>query len=78
MADRNALVTVYDLVLLAETDKALGLACVDEMDGKNVQFWIPKSQIDRRKGLSVFAEVGELDIPRWLAEEKNLEYESDD
>jgi hypothetical protein len=41
MADRNALVTVYNLVLLVETPLALGLASADEMDGKNVQFWMP-------------------------------------
>lgn len=73
--DGNDLVTVSDLVLLAETDKAYGVAVVEgEAEKKNVEYWLPKSQVDRitmKKG----GDTGEVDIPRWLAEKNNLEYE---
>jgi len=73
--DGNDLVTVSGLVLLKETDKALGVAVVSEMQGHQVSHWLPKSMIDARRGLDAFGEVGECDLPRWLAEKNSLEYE---
>jgi hypothetical protein len=68
------LVTVKQLVLLAETEKALGVAVLEEMEGRKVQYWLPKSQIDR-KDLEAFGQVGDVQMPRWLAEKNDLEYE---
>ncbi len=70
------LVTVGDLVFLAETDKAIGVAIVSEEIKPNpkVEFWLPKSQIDRQT-MHTKGEVGEVDIPRWLAEKNNLDHE---
>lgn len=51
-----------------ETDKAL--LCVFE-DGR--EEWIPKSQIRRPDSeVNEKGDVGEIAIPVWLAEEKNL------
>jgi len=72
----NDWVTVGELVLIRETEKAWGVSVVAEMAGKEVQFWLPKSQVDRIT-MTAFGEVGEVDIPRWLAEKNNLEYEDD-
>lgn len=69
------LVTVKGLKLLVTSDKALGV--VFEEEGKikdKVELWIPTSQVDRctmkKKG-----DVGEVDIPRWLAEKNDLDYD---
>jgi len=79
MGRGDDLVTVAGLVLLKETEKALGVAVVADMvegeTGREVQVWLPKSLIDRREGLDDFGVCGEVDIPRWLAEKNNLEYE---
>lgn len=75
MGRGDDLVTVSGLVLLVETDKALGLAVADELVGRSVQFWIPKSLVDARRGLDAFGCVGELDCARWWAEKNELEYE---
>jgi len=75
MGRGDDLVTVSGLVLLVETEKALGLAVADELEGKKVDYWIPLSLVDARRGLSVFGEVGAIDVPRWWAEKQGLEYE---
>jgi hypothetical protein len=78
MGRGDDLVTVSGLVLIKETDKALGVSVVDEMEehAKNaVQAWLPLSLIDARRGLDAYGICGEVDIPRWLAEKNNLEYE---
>jgi hypothetical protein len=72
------LVTIKELILLTTTDKALGVAFVEEGKVKDkVELWIPKSQVDRctmkKKG-----DVGEVDVPRWLAEKNDLDYEDGD
>jgi hypothetical protein len=72
------LVTVQNLVLLVETDKALGVAIVEDGQKKSkVEFWLPKSQVDRCT-MKVKGEIGEVDVPRWLAEKNDLEYEDGD
>jgi hypothetical protein len=77
MADGNDLVTVYDLVLIRETEKAYGVVHKEEIAFgkclKPIDVWLPKSQVDR--STLVYLKPGEVDIPRWLAEKNNLEYE---
>jgi hypothetical protein len=50
-----------------ETDKAL--LCVFETGDEE---WIPKSQIGEGSEVKRKGDVGEIEIPRWLAEEKDL------
>ena len=50
-----------------ETDRAL--LCVFE-DGR--EEWVPKSQIREDSQVTKKGDVGEIAIPVWLAEEKNL------
>jgi len=69
------LVTVENVKLIAETDKALGVGLGEE--AIRVEIWLPKSQIDRQT-MKKKGDVGEVDIPRWLAEKNNLEYEDGD
>lgn len=73
MAD---LVTVGDLKLLVETDKAYGVTSCNDESGK-VKVWLPKSQIDRIT-MKKKDDVGEVDIPRWLAEKNDFDYEDSD
>lgn len=72
------LVTIKGLILITETPKAYGIAfSSEESKQPKVELWLPKSQVDRitvkRKG-----DVGEADIPRWLAEKNDLDYEDCD
>lgn len=82
MSMGNDLVTVAALIKIVETEKAIGFIHLDEesqvdkpewLKAQRAEFWIPKSQIDRntteKKG-----DIGEIDIPRWLAEKNNLDY----
>lgn len=69
------LVTVKDLILLIETEKAFGVAMVEEGVTKTkVELWLPKSQVDRIT-MKKKNETGEVDMPRWLAEKNDLDYE---
>ena len=72
----NDLVTVSGLVFIAESDKAVGVALYDPDDApaQSVEFWLPKSQIDRQTMFKK-GSVGEVDIPRWLAEKHELDYQ---
>lgn len=76
------LVTVSNLFLKVETDKAYGVIPEISAEEKSIPqqlrfaplVWIPKSQVDRstlKKGTG----GGEVDIPQWIAEKNNLEYE---
>jgi hypothetical protein len=71
----NDLVTIKGM-LLASTEKAIGISISDENGEykKKVEFWLPKSQIDRCQPKKT-GEIGEIDIPRWLAEKNDLDYE---
>jgi hypothetical protein len=70
----NDLVTVSNIILLAETEKAIGVAVVEtDKTPTKVEFWFPKSQIDRQT-MQKKGDTGEIDIPRWLAEKHNLDY----
>jgi len=55
-----------DVTALRETKMAL----LCEIDGKRV--WIPKSQIHEDSEVYKMGTEGELVIPQWLAEEKEL------
>ena len=55
-----------DVTALRETEMAL----LCEIDGKQV--WIPKSQIHEDSEVYKMGTEGELVIPQWLAEEKEL------
>lgn len=70
------LVTVSGLILLAESDKAIGVALFDPEGCAQppVEFWIPKSQIDRQT-MTKKGSIGEVDIPRWLAEKHDMDYQ---
>lgn len=74
--DGKDLVTVDNLIFLAETTKAIGVAINESSEEEKikVELWLPKSQIDRQT-IHQKGDVGEIDIPRWLAEKNNLEYE---
>jgi len=63
-------VSIEEVTAKRETDKAL--LCV--IEGQPGEFWIPKSQI--HDDSEVYEEGGEgtLVIPRWLAEEKGIDY----
>lgn len=68
-------VVIYGVELLRSTDKA-GLYLVDDEYGKPGQHWIPFSQL-REGSVDRDGSVGDIFIPRWLAEEKNLDYSDD-
>ncbi len=77
------MVVCEGMVLVAETAGAYG--CKQLVDGAfltgtpkdNVDFWIPRSQVQEDPTWDGFGTVCELIIPRWLAEKKDaLEFEA--
>lgn len=72
----NDLVTVKNVKILVETEKAYGCRIEDEDDPHRatVDFWLPISQVDRNT-CDPKGNAGEIDIPRWLAEKNDLDYE---
>jgi len=63
-----------EVFIKAKSSKAIGLS--EDEDGE-IFTWIPKSQINGdvpKKG--EWIESGVLRIPRWLADDKGLDYES--
>jgi hypothetical protein len=67
--NRRDIVTVGGMELIRSTEKA-GLYVGD--DGSEV--WIPFSQLSHGS-IDTDGQSGEIYIPRWLAEDKELEYE---
>ena len=65
MSDRNEAVAVTYHAVVNETDRALFLKIEAGALGRKV--WIPKSQIVDRDDENVL-------VPRWLAEEKDLDF----
>ena len=59
---------VEEMCVLAETDKAIGIAAVDS-DG-DVEYWLPKSQLT--ENYTQDDVLDEIELPLWLAEEKGL------
>lgn len=66
--DRYDPVEIEEVTVVRETEKAL----LCKIEG--VEHWIPKSQINDDS--EVYEEGGEgtLIIPRWLADEKGIDY----
>jgi hypothetical protein len=54
-----------------ESPKAYKYVQLDRDNREGPEFWIPKSQIEHRSQLG---EDVTLEIPEWLAEEKELDY----
>lgn len=71
MSDRNDLVTILDVTLARSTDKA-GMYRTEEWD----EFWIPWSQLGEGS-VNKDGDSGDIYIPRWLADAKELEYEEE-
>lgn len=67
--DSNEIVTVMVDRLIRQTDNA----ALCSIDGEEV--WLPWSQIDEGSEIASNGDSGEVYIPRWLAEKKNLNYE---
>jgi len=57
----------HDVTLLHETDSAI---LVENDCGEEI--WLPKSQIDFNDEGAEAGALIEIDVPRWLAEEKGL------
>ena len=65
---------VDDLVVIAETENAIGIG---PHDGKReIEFWLPKSQLGdgypRRDAV-----VESIEMSKWLAEKNDLNYEEE-
>lgn len=69
---RFTTVTVPDVTLIRSTEKA-GLY----RDSNGEEFWIPWSQL-REDSVDKDGDTGDIRIPLWLAEEKELEFEEED
>lgn len=69
MSDRDDQVQVFVEKLLRQTDRAAH--CL--IDGE--KHWLPWSQIDSGSDISYDGDSGLVYIPRWIAEEKGIEYE---
>ena len=72
----NDLVTIADIELYSETDKAIligppGLRA-DYRDNLR-KVWIPLSMIDTTD-LDGVGSIGYIEIPEWLADKNDLEY----
>jgi len=65
-------VIISEVTLIRSTEKA-GLY----RDTEGNEFWIPWSQL-RDDSVDKDGETGDIRIPLWLAEEKELEYEEED
>lgn len=76
MSSNNELVTVVDLQLYSETDKAIlvGPPGLNESQRDAARkVWIPSSMVDNNSFDGVGSE-GYIEIPRWLADKNDLEY----
>lgn len=59
---------VYEFIFVRESDKAIGV-CKEGEEGRLI--WLPKSQIDYEEKPQR-GEVIEVEVPDWLAIEKDL------
>lgn len=72
--DRNRLVCCQNLVLHAETDKALLVGPNDSRRATQIgRAWIPAVFISHNTFDGV-GSVGEIEIPWWVADQKELAY----
>jgi hypothetical protein len=67
--DRYDQVEVSVDQLIRQTEKAALCLIGDQ------EVWLPWSQIDESSDIKKDGDAGSAYIPRWLAEEKDLEYE---
>lgn len=70
--NRFKIVTIPEVTLIRSTPKA-GLY----RDDSGNEFWIPWSQL-KEDSVDKDGETGDINIPLWLAEEKELEYLEDE
>lgn len=70
--NRFTTVIISEVTLIRSTEKA-GLY----RDTEGNEFWIPWSQL-REDSVDKDGETGDIRIPLWLAEEKELDYEEED
>lgn len=70
--NRFTTVIISEVTLVRSTPKA-GLY----RDTEGNEFWIPWSQL-RDDSVDKDGETGDIRIPLWLAEEKELDYEEED
>ncbi len=69
---RYTTVIISNVTLIRSTDKA-GLYQTESGD----EFWIPWSQL-REDSVDRDGDTGDIRIPLWLAEEKELDFEEED
>ncbi len=70
--NRFTTVIICEVTLIRSTERA-GLY----RDTEGNEFWIPWSQL-RDDSVDKDGETGDIRIPLWLAEEKELDYEEED
>ena len=71
-SNRFTTVIISEVTFIRSTDKA-GLY----RDTEGNEFWIPWSQL-REDSVDKDGDTGDIRIPLWLAEEKELDYEEED
>ena len=69
---REEPVTLDEVTVVRETDKALLVVIGDADDPEADEVWIPKSQIDASSEIQKKGDEGTLTISHWLATEKDL------
>lgn len=70
--NRFTTVIISEVTLIRSTEKA-GMY----RDTEGEEFWIPFSQL-REDSVDKDGDTGDIRIPLWLAEEKELDYEEED
>lgn len=64
---------IVNAVIVKESEKAYLFSALHKEGKKDIEVWIPKSQVSRiRKKDNVASEV---EIPEWLAKKNELDYE---
>ncbi len=63
---RDDTFTTDEVIVKKTTPKAL----LVEIDGE--EYWLPKSQLGKATDVENEGDIGTIEIPKWLAEEKGL------
>lgn len=66
----ETVLAVIDMYVKVVTDKAVGF--VEDIDDDEVDLWIPLSKVDDVFDVGDYVE--DLEMPRWLAADKNLDF----
>ena len=72
MCSRQELMAVSLRVLI---DREKALLCTEGLkdeEGKQIEFWLPKSQIVYDEDSLEIGKVLDIEVPRWLIEEKGV------